>query len=226
MDSTKKPRYTAPHDWDVTPAEARSIQNRLAAQVSLHPEFGTPPDRVAGIDVGFEKQGTVTRAAVAVLSFPALEPIEESIARRPTDFPYVPGLLSFREIPSVLDALNGLAIRPELLLCDGQGYAHPRRFGIACHLGVITGLPSIGVAKTRLIGEHQPVGTRKGDWQPLLHKGETIGAVVRTRNNVSPLFISVGHGLALDDAIKYSLACTTRYRLPETTRRAHRLASG
>ena len=176
--------------------------------------------------MGFEKKGAIARAAVAVLSFPELQPIEESVARRPTVFPYVPGLLSFREIPAVLDALNGLAQPPQMLLCDGQGYAHPRRFGIACHLGVITGLPSIGVAKTRLIGEHKAVGSQKGDWQPLLQKGETIGAVVRPRDNVSPLFISVGHGLDLDNAIRFTLACTTRYRLPETTRRAHRRASG
>ncbi len=226
MNEDSVQRFLAPHDWDVTPAEARAIQTRLAGQVRLQRVSDAPPATVAGIDVGFEQQGAITRAAVAVLSFPALQPIEESVARLPTAFPYLPGLLSFREIPAVLDSLNGLAEPPQMLLCDGQGYAHPRRFGIACHLGVITGLPSIGVAKTRLIGDHDMVGTRKGDWQPLLDKGEIIGAVVRTRDNVSPLFISVGHGLALDDAIHFTLACTTRYRLPETTRRAHRLASG
>jgi deoxyribonuclease V len=221
-----RPRLRAPHAWNVSTAEARAIQNRLAALVDGRFGLRRPPGSVAGVDVGFEGSGSVTRAAVAVLGFPELEPLAEAIARRPTTFPYVPGLLSFREIPAVLDALNCLDHLPGLLLCDGQGYAHPRRFGLACHLGVITGIPSVGVAKTRLIGEHAEVGPRKGDWQPLKDKGETIGAAVRTRDRVSPLFVSVGHRINLSDAIRYTLACTTRFRLPETTRRAHRLASG
>ena len=213
------------HAWDVTPAEARAIQERLRGAVVLTDDFGTVR-HVAGTDVAFEDGGRITRGAVAVLSFPGLELVEHAVARRPTTFPYVPGLLSFREIPAVLDALNCLDHLPGLLLCDGQGYAHPRRFGLACHLGVITGIPSVGVAKTRLIGEHAEVGPHKGDWQPLQDEGETIGAVVRTRDRVSPLFVSVGHRINLSDAIRYTLACTTRFRLPETTRRAHRLASG
>lgn len=221
-----RPRLRAPHAWDVSAAEARAIQTRLAAKVEGRFGLRRPPGSVAGVDVGFEECGTVTRAAVAVLAFPGLDPLAETVARRPTIFPYVPGLLSFREIPAVLDALNSLDDLPGLLLCDGQGYAHPRRFGLACHLGVITGIPSVGVAKTRLIGEHSEVGPDKGDWQPLTDKGETIGAVVRTRDRVSPLFVSVGHLINLSDAIRYTLACTTRFRLPETTRRAHRLASG
>ena len=222
----RHPCLRAPHAWNVSTAEARAIQARLAAQVDGRFGLRRPPESVAGADVGFEESGSVTRAAVAVLGFPGLEPLAEAIARRPTTFPYVPGLLSFREIPAVLDALNCLDHLPGLLLCDGQGYAHPRRFGLACHLGVITGIPSVGVAKTRLIGENAEVGPRKGDWQPLKDKGETIGAVVRTRDRVSPLFVSVGHRINLSDAIRYTLACTTRFRLPETTRRAHRLASG
>ena len=182
--------------------------------------------RVAGVDVGFEQGGRITRAAVAVLGFPDLEPASEAIARLPTSFPYVPGLLSFREIPAVLAALQQLEELPDLLLCDGQGLAHPRRFGIACHLGVLVDLPSIGVAKSRLLGEHEEPGPDKGSWEPLLDRGETIGAVVRTRSRVKPLYVSIGHRLSLDTAIRYLLACTPRYRLPETTRRAHRLASG
>ncbi len=181
---------------------------------------------VAGIDVGFEAGNTITRAAVAVLGFPGLDLHEQVIARRQTSFPYVPGLLSFREAPAVLDALEKLQTRPELLLCDGQGYAHPRRFGIACHLGVLTDLPSIGVAKSRLTGTHADVPDSRGQWVPLLDGGERIGAVLRTRSGVRPLYISIGHRICLETAIDYVMRCLTRYRLPETTRCAHRLASG
>jgi len=181
---------------------------------------------VAGVDVGFENAGKTVRAAVAVLAFPSMEPLEQAIARVPTQFPYVPGLLSFRELPGVLEALARLQRLPELILCDGQGLAHPRRFGIACHLGVLTDIPTIGVAKTRLIGEYAEPGPDKGDWTPLLDKGERIGAVLRTRTGVKPVFVSAGHRVGLPAAIRLTLACTTRYRLPETTRAAHRLASG
>jgi deoxyribonuclease V len=138
----------------------------------------------------------------------------------------VPGLLSFRETPAVLEALGRLSERPDLLLCDGQGYAHPRRFGLACHLGVLTGLPSIGVAKSRLIGTHGALPKEKGAWVPLLDGDEAVGAVLRTRDGVAPLYVSIGHRVSLPTAIRWVLACTTRYRLPETTRQAHRLASG
>jgi deoxyribonuclease V len=180
---------------------------------------------VAGVDVGFERRGRVTRAAVAVLSFPELELREQRLIRRPTQFPYVPGLLSFREVPAILAALEALDQMPDLLLCDGQGLAHPRRFGLACHLGVLTGLPSIGVAKSRLIGEHAEPGLEKGCWAPLRDDGETIGAVLRSRRGVRPLYVSIGHRVSLETAIEYVLACTPRYRLPETTRLADRLAS-
>lgn len=180
---------------------------------------------VAGIDVGFEDGGNTTRAAVAVLSFPSLQLIEQTVARRPTSFPYVPGLLSFREVPSVLDALEKLQHTPDLLLCDGQGTAHPRRFGIACHIGLLTNCPSIGVGKSRLVGTHPAVPDEKGAWVPLRHKGETIGAVLRTRVGTKPLYISPGHHVCLETAIDYVLRCTTKYRLPETTRQAHKLAS-
>ena len=213
------------HPWDVTPAEARAIQEQLHDRVLRQDRLGDIR-RVAGVDVGFEQGGRITRAAVAVLGFPDLEPRAEAIARLPTSFPYIPGLLSFREIPAVLAALQQLEELPDLLLCDGQGLAHPRRFGIACHLGVLVDLPSIGVAKSRLLGEHEEPGPDKGSWEPLLDRGETIGAVVRTRSRVKPLYVSIGHRLSLDTAIRYLLACTPRYRLPETTRRAHRLASG
>ena len=213
------------HPWDVTPKEAIAIQQHLREYVELEDRLGSIR-HVAGVDVGFEENNTVTRAAVVVLTFPGLEPVDQTLIRCPTTFPYVPGLLSFREAPAVLEALDALRIRPDLLLCDGQGIAHPRRFGIACHLGVLADLPSIGVAKSRLTGTHDEPGPEKGDWTPLMDGDERIGAVLRTRRNVKPLYISTGHRVSLGTAIRLVLACTPRYRLPETTRRAHNLASG
>ncbi len=213
------------HSWDLTPKAAVALQRELAPQVVLRDEAGELR-RIAGVDVGFEQQGKVTRAAVAVLSFPELELVEQKIVRQPTRFPYIPGLLSFREAPAVLAALAELAVVPDALLCDGQGYAHPRRFGIACHLGVVTGIPAIGVGKTRLTGRHGPVPDERGAWVPLEDRGEVIGAVLRSRQGVKPIFVSVGHKFTLDRAVAVVMACTTRYKLPETTRQAHRLASG
>jgi deoxyribonuclease V len=213
-----------PHDWPNDVASARAVQESLAASVIREDVLGSV-SRVAGVDVGFENQGKTTRAAVAVLSYPDLELHAQAVSRSRTCFPYVPGYLSFRELPAVLKALDKLTSTPDLLLCDGQGLAHPRRFGLACHLGVLTGLPSIGVAKSRLIGTHADLPAEKGQWVPLIDKGETIGAVVRTRTRVSPVYVSIGHRISLVTAIDYVLRCTTRYRLPETTRWAHRLAS-
>ena len=213
------------HPWDVSPAAARQIQEHLRERVIRRDELGEVR-RVAGIDVGFEEGGAVTRAAVVVLGFPDLLPEDRAITRQPTRFPYVPGLLSFREVPAILGALDRLHVMPDLLLCDGQGFAHPRRFGLACHLGLLTDLPSIGVAKTRLIGTHRDPGPERGAWAPLMDVHEVIGAVVRTRAGVKPLFVSIGHRVSLDTAIRLVLGCTPRYRLPETTRLAHRLASG
>jgi deoxyribonuclease V len=213
------------HDWPADVAAARALQERLRSRVIREDALGKV-HTVAGVDVGFEDNGRVTRAAVAVLGFPGLLMQDQAIARCPTRFPYIPGYLSFRELPAVLKALQRLAAPPDLLLCDGQGLAHPRRFGLACHLGVLTDLPSIGVAKSRLIGEHAQLPGEKGRWVPLVDKGEVVGAVVRTRSNVSPVYVSIGHRVCLETAIHYVLRATTRYRLPETTRRAHRLASG
>ncbi len=212
------------HPWDLTPAQARELQSQLARRVITEDRLG-PVRYVAGVDVGFEQGGSVTRAAVAVLDFPALSLREYAIARRPTAFPYVPGLLSFREVPALLDALDKLKQWPDLLLCDGQGIAHPRRFGIACHLGVLTDLPSIGVGKSRLIGSHEPLAAGKGSWVPLRDGEEVVGAVLRSRAGVRPLYISSGHRISLASAIDYVLRCVTRYRLPETTRWADRIAS-
>lgn len=213
------------HGWNVTPKEAVVIQRELREFVRARDDFGEIR-RVAGVDCGFEQSGKVTRAAVAVLSFPELKPVEHAVARLPCAFPYVPGLLSFREIPAVLSALESLRILPDLLLVDGQGYAHPRRFGIACHLGLLTDIPAIGVAKTRLVGAYEEPPADSGAWSPLMDGDERIGAVLRTRTGVKPLFVSAGHRIGLESAIEWVMNCRTRYRLPETTRHAHRLASG
>jgi len=218
-------KIAQPIDWPENVAEARAVQEQLRARVITENQLGAV-EHVAGVDVGFEQKGDITRAAVAVLRFPQLDLVEQAIARQPTRFPYIPGYLSFREIPALLAALAKITTTPDLILCDGQGLAHPRRFGIACHLGVLTGLATIGVAKSRLIGSHDEPGAKKGCWTPLMDKGEVIGAVLRSRDNVSPLYVSVGHRVDLHTAIDYVLRCTTRYRLPETTRCAHRLASG
>ena len=213
------------HPWALSPAEAIAVQRELRAHLILTDSLG-PVQRIAGVDVGFEAGGAVTRAAVAVLGYPGLELRESAIARRPTTFPYIPGLLSFRELPAVLEALEQLREPPDLLLCDGQGIAHPRRLGIASHLGLLVDIPSIGVAKTRLCGVYADPPNERGAWTPLRANGETIGAVLRTRPGVKPLYISSGHRVSLETAIDYVMACCTRYRLPETTRWAHRLASG
>jgi deoxyribonuclease V len=212
------------HSWPSTIAEATAIQEELRGEVILTDQLGTV-EYVAGVDMGFEADGTISRAAVAVLSFPELKLQEQAIAYRPTTFPYVPGYLSFREIPAVLEALEKITIIPDLILCDGQGLAHPRRFGIACHLGVLIDIPTIGVAKSLFIGTHGELGSTRGAWQPLQHQNETIGAVLRTRQGVKPVYISSGHRISLPTAIDYVLRCTPKYRLPETTRWADKLAS-
>ncbi|NMG07007.1 deoxyribonuclease V [Brasilonema sp. UFV-L1] len=213
------------HAWSLTVDEAIKIQEELRDEVITEDKLKEPVQFVAGVDMGFEADGTISRAAVAVLSFPDLQLQETSLARRPTTFPYIPGFLSFREIPAVLDALEKIQIIPDIILCDGQGIAHPRRFGIACHLGLLVDIPTIGVAKSLLVGQHEDVPETRGSYQPLIHKGETIGVVLRTRTGVKPLYISSGHKISLPTAIDYVLRCTTKYRLPETTRIADKLAS-
>ncbi|MBD3881506.1 deoxyribonuclease V [Phormidium tenue FACHB-886] len=212
------------HDWNLTPEAAIALQQTLRSEIILEDQLGEV-QTVAGVDVGFEDDGSITRAAIAVLHFPSLRLQERAIARRPTSFPYIPGLLSFREAPAVLEALEKLKTPPDLLLCDGQGIAHPRRFGIACHIGLLADLPAIGVGKSLLVGKHAEAPDEKGAWTPLLHKGETIGAVLRTRLGTKPLYISPGHRISLERSIDFVMRCTTRYRLPETTRQAHKLAS-
>ncbi len=212
------------HAWPDTAEEAIAIQQELSKEVITSDQLESV-QYVAGVDMGFEESGSISRAAVAVLSFPDLQLQEQAIAFRPTSFPYIPGFLSFREIPAVLDALEKVSITPDLILCDGQGIAHPRRFGIASHLGVLIDLPTIGVAKSLLVGKHDELPVEKGAWQPLRYRRETIGAVLRTRTGVKPVYVSSGHRVSLETAIDYVMRCTTKYRLPETTRIADKLAS-
>ncbi|AFY78115.1 MAG: deoxyribonuclease V [Hydrococcus sp. C42_A2020_068] len=211
--------------WAQTIEEAIEIQKQLRHLVIVENNLGEVR-YVAGVDVGFEDNYTMTQAAVAVLSFPQLQLLESAIAQMPTTFPYIPGFLSFREIPAILKALEKLNLVPDLILCDGQGIAHPRRFGIACHLGVLIDVPTIGVAKSLLVGKHEELSPEKGSWQPLRDRGDVVGVVLRTRTNVNPVYVSVGHRISLSTAIDYVLRCTTKYRLPETTRWADKLASG
>jgi len=221
MSSSQRPPG---HRWDVTPAQAREIQAQLAGMVCREDRLDTVR-RVAGVDVGPVGRDRV-KAAVAVLDAQTLEPLENAVVTLPMRFPYVPGLLSFREAPAVLTALEQLDTPPDLVLCDGQGIAHPRQFGIACHLGVLSDLPTIGVAKSRLVGSYHDPGMHRGSWSPLSFQGQVVGAVLRSRAGVKPVFVSIGHRVSLETAISWTMRCVTRYRLPETTRAAHRLASG
>ncbi len=205
------------HEREVDYARARGIQEELAARVVLKPL----PRRirwVAGVDMVFSKTDGAFVAAVVVLSFPALEVVEEVIGRAPASFPYIPGLLSFREAPVVLDALRRVQRCPDVILFDGQGLAHPRRLGLASHVGLWLGLPAVGAAKSRLIGEHREPGEHGGDWTPLLDRGEQIGSVLRTRTGVKPLYVSPGHLCDHTGARRIVLECCTSYRLPEPTR--------
>ena len=209
----------APHSWSLSPKEAMATQRALAARVRMRAPRRRLR-RLAGIDCAFSGDECL---AVAVLwDLDSGETLEESRARRPLRFPYVPGLLSFREAPSILAALAGLRGKPDALICDGHGFAHPRRFGIACHVGVICDLPSVGAAKSRLVGEHREPGARRGSRAPLTHHGDRIGTVLRTRDGVKPIYVSVGHRIDLDTAEQLTLAAATRYRLPHPTHLADR----
>lgn len=212
------------HEWDVTPQEAIALQTRLQREIILEDRF---PDvqYVGGVDVGIARSRSIARAAAVVLRLDSLEVIDSAWVEEKVAFPYVPGLLSFREVPPLLSALQKLSVTPQLLLCDGQGIAHPRRLGVACHLGLLTGIPCIGVAKSRLIGSHAEVPSEKGSWVELHHDGEVIGAVLRSREKVKPLYVSPGHLVSLCTALHYTLLCISRYRLPETTRAAHKLST-
>jgi deoxyribonuclease V len=211
-----------PARWPRTVAEAEAEQDRLRPLVVT---TGDPaPRTVAGLDVAYQPGGDRLVAAVVVLRADDLTVVESATSPGRAAFGYVPGLFAFRELPALLAALESLRTAPDLLVCDGQGLAHPRRFGLACHLGVLTGLPAVGVGKTRLVGSHDEPGPRRGDAADLLDAGEVVGRVLRTRDGVKPVYVSVGHRIGLDAACRLTLRLTPRYRLPETTRAADHLS--
>lgn len=213
----------APHKWDLSPKEAIAVQKSLLARLVTHNEL-TELQTVAGVDMS--TAGERAHAAIVVLRFPDLQPLETAQADLPLTFPYIPGLLAFREGPAVLAAAERLEIEPDLFIFDGQGLAHPRRMGIASHMGVILDKPSIGCAKSLLCGQHGQVGPNVGDYSEIYHQGEIIGAALRTREGVKPVYISIGHKIDLITAIDCILRCSGGYRLPEPTRWAHKVAGG
>ncbi len=213
------------HRWDLPVAEAKALQEQLAERVVRETTFDPATvETVAGIDVGF--RGGLARAAVVVLTFPDLVAVDCALCEEAITFPYVPGLLAFREGPSVLAALSKLTIWPDLCIYDAHGLSHPRRVGLASHMGVILDQPSIGCAKSRLTGEHSEPGDVAGDWTPLHDREQCIGAVVRTRPGVKPVYVSIGHRVDLSTSVDIVLRCTRGYRLPESTRLAHKVAGG
>jgi deoxyribonuclease V len=213
------------HEWDLTPQQAIELQKALAQQIILEDHI-SEVRHVAGVDMAINEAHGTARAAVVLLSYPAMEIIERHVYEEPLRMEYIPGLLSFREAPSVLGAFHQLRQQPELVMVDGQGIAHPRRIGIASHLGLWLNLPTIGCAKSLLTGTYhqEQLGAEAGSWVPLRHKGETIGAAVRTRSKVNPMIISPGHLISLETSISYVLACSKGYRLPEPTRQADKLS--
>lgn len=214
---------TAPA-WPRNAAEAIALQNTLRHQVRIEDDFG-PIRTIAGIDCSYDIKNNLSRAVVVVMERHVLEPVISVMAFLPTSFPYIPGLLSFREIPVILEAMSLLPEKPDLLMVDGQGIAHPRRLGIAAHLGVITDIPAIGIAKSRLTGTYDAPGHTRSSTAPLLDKnGLHIGTVLRSRDNVKPLFISPGHRIGHEAALALTLECLRGYRLPEPTRIADKLS--
>ncbi|MCS7090363.1 MAG: deoxyribonuclease V [Verrucomicrobiota bacterium] len=211
------------HSWRLTPQEARTLQATLAQRVQIEPLKGRPR-RIAGLDAALSRDGTRMVGAVVLWDLDTGSVLEEAVAWSPLAFPYVPGLLSFREAPALLAALGRLRLSPDLLLCDGQGLAHPRKFGLACHLGLLCDLPSVGCAKSRLVGDATDPGSQKGSFTPLIHEGHIVGAALRTRTGAKPIFVSAGHKCDLASAIELVLACSYTHRLPEPTHRADRLA--
>lgn len=212
------------HDRPETPRQAIEIQERLRGLVDL--EDGCPQEivTVTGLDVAYDEETGLIAAAAVTLATADFRVVEKRAVVSEVTFPYEPGLFAFRELPPLLDALRALERVPDLLVCDGHGLAHPRRFGLACHVGVVTGLPTLGVGKTRFIGEHGEPGRERGSSTPLVDGGEVVGTVLRTQAGVKPVYVSVGHKISLDHACRQVLSLCPEFRQPETTRHADRLA--
>jgi deoxyribonuclease V len=212
------------HRWDLTPREAVEVQQRMRNMVRLRP-LARPVGAIAGADISYNKFSETVFAGLVVLSLPDLRIVETAGVRSVAKFPYVPGLLSFREAPSLLEAWEKLKTKPDVLMFDGQGIAHPRRFGIACHVGVLLDWPTIGCAKSILVGRYGELGLEAGSRSPLVDKGEQVGVALRTKSKVAPVYVSPGHLMDLDSAVDLVLRSTTKYRLPEPTRQAHLLVN-
>lgn len=217
--------YRRLHRWDVTPQEAIRIQQDLRAQLVTRDDRRPAFRTIAAMDVSYDKRSPWLFAAVVVMRLPEFQLVETAGVRARAQFPYVPGLLSFRESPAGLEAWVKLRTRPDCLICDGHGVAHPRRFGFACHFGLLVDLPTIGFAKSVLVGKFDPPGQARGSITDLVDAGEVIGAAVRTREGVEPVFVSVGYRISLATAVRTILACTSGYRIPEPVRRAHALVN-
>jgi len=212
------------HRWSMSPKAAIRLQRRLADRIRIE-SFRRKVRRVAGVDVAFSPDGGRCVAGVVVYDLGTREVVEEQLAWRPVRFPYVPGLLSFREVPAVLAALRKIRLEPDVFMFDAHGVAHPRRMGLAAHAGLLIDRPAVGCAKSLLCGEYEGPPSKAGRYAPLLHRGEKIGAVLRTRDGVNPVFVSIGHRVTLADAIRIVMRCVTRFRLPEPARLAHQLVT-
>jgi deoxyribonuclease V len=217
--------YKQLHEWALAPREAVELQKRLRELVRVEPLGGRKVETVAGADISFNKFSPVVYAGIVVLRLPALEVVEKVGVVSETRFPYVPGLLSFRESPSVLEAWAKLKTEPDAVMFDGQGLAHPRRVGIASHVGLLIERPTLGCAKSVLVGKYEEPDEERGSWSPMIDKGETVGAALRTKTRVQPVYVSPGHLIDLAGAIDLTLACDGGYRQPEPTRLAHHLVN-
>ncbi len=212
------------HLWPDTPEAAIALQQQLRNQVRIQP-LERPAETIAGCDISFNKFEETVYAGIVVLRLDTLETIAEATVITTTSFPYVPGLLSFREIPALLEAWDKLTILPDVVVFDGHGIAHPRRLGIASHAGLLLDRPTLGCGKSVLVGRYEEPATQRGSWSPMLHRGEVIGAALRTKNKVNPVYVSPGHLIDLETAVDLMLRCDGGYRIPETTRRAHNLVN-
>ena len=212
------------HEIPVSVAEAERIQAELSRHVDLSRGLPKMPNIVAGVDVSYDKTSARVAAAAVLIDLSSLAVSEVSIVHGEASFPYVPGLLAFREVPILLEALEGLTGRPDVLVCDGYGVAHPRRFGLACHLGVLTSLPTFGVAKTAFTTAYDEPGTARGEWSTLRDSGTVLGRALRTQPNIRPVFVSVGHRISLDEATSLTLRLSDKYRIPEAIRKADSLS--
>ena len=217
--------YQPLHDWtNITPADAVKLQQQLRPQIRIEP-LTKPAETIAGCDISFNKFEETVYAGIVVLRLDTLETIEEAGVVSTATFPYVPGLLSFREVPSLLEAWQKLKTEPDVVMFDGQGIAHPRRIGIASHGGLFLNRPTFGCAKSVLVGKYDEPAPERGSWSPMLHYRDVVGAALRTKNNVNPVYISPGHLIDLETAISLTLRCDGGYRIPEPTRRAHNLVN-